>query len=362
MTISTETLFRPIRLGTLELPNRIVMAPMTRSQCPGGVPTEEVAAYYGRRATHGVGLIITEGVLIEDPAAGGYPNCPLMYGEAALHGWRRVIDIVHAAGGKIVPQLWHVGEIHRLGDQPNPQLPGLGPSEVCENERVLVRAMSVADIARIINAFAAAARNAKEIGFDGIEIHGAHGYLVDQFFWERTNRRNDLYGGNFVNRLRFAVDVVTSVREAVGPGFPIIFRFSQWKPQDFNARLAISSESLAELLLPLRNAGVDIFHASNRRYFEPEFLGSNLNLAGWSKKITGCPTITVGSIGLDDISWSRAKAADITPLLERLSQNEFDLVAVGRALLADYAWADKIRRGRTEELIPFSKELLQKLD
>ncbi|MBF0177275.1 MAG: NADH:flavin oxidoreductase [Magnetococcales bacterium] len=359
MPTNAELLFQPIRLGNLHLPNRVVMAPMTRSQCPGGVPTERVAAYYARRAAHGVGLIITEGVLIEDPVAGGYPDCPHMYGDAALQGWRGVIDAVHAAGGCIAPQIWHVGGIHRLGEPPNPQLPGLGPSEVREKGETLVRAMTPSDIERIVDAYATAARNAKKIGFDAVEIHGAHGYLIDQFLWERTNRRSDAYGGNFAHRLRFAVEVVTAVRAAVGPEFPVIFRFSQFKPQDYAARLAENPEMLAALLLPLRAAGVDIFHASCRRYNDPEFPDSPLNLAGWSKKITGLPSITVGSVGLDDVSWSGAKAADIAPLLERLTRNEFDLVAVGRALLADHAWASKVRQGRLGEVDPFVKGSLQ---
>lgn len=362
MTISTEILFQPCQFGPLQLPNRVVMAPMTRSQSPGGIPTAEVAAYYARRAANEVGLIITEGVLIDDPVAGGYPDCPLMHGEAALTGWRPVIDAVHKAKGRIMPQLWHVGEVHRLGEAPNPQLPGLGPSEIRDGERILVRAMTLDDIHRIINAFAMAAVNAQAIGFDGVEIHGAHGYLIDQFFWETTNRRQDAYGGSFANRARFAIEVVAAVRAAVGADFPILFRFSQWKPQDYTARLADSPQTLTDLLLPLKAAGVDIFHASNRRYQEPEFPGSHLNLAGWTKQITGSPTITVGSIGLDDVSWSQANPTGIEPLLTRLANQEFDLVAIGRALLADYAWARKIREGKSDQMIPYSKKALKSLD
>ncbi|MEO5330691.1 MAG: NADH:flavin oxidoreductase [Magnetococcus sp. YQC-5] len=362
MTIEADILFQPVQLGPLHVPNRVVMAPMTRSQCPGGVPTAQVAAYYGRRAANGVGLIITEGVLIDDPVAGGYPDCPVLFGAAALQGWREVIQTVHAAGGRIMPQIWHVGEIHRLGEPPNPEFPGVGPSDVVEGDRLLVRALTEADIHRLIDGYASAARNAKEIGFDGVEIHGAHGYLIDQFLWERTNRRSDRYGGSFDRRLRFAVEVTVAVRAAVGPDFPVVFRFSQWKPQDYGARLAESPAALSDLLMPLKEAGVTIFHASNRRYQEPEFPGSNLNLAGWTKMITGCPTITVGSIGLDSESWSGANPAGITPLLERLGRHEFDLIAVGRALLADYAWARKIREGRSADLLPYTKEALKTLN
>ncbi|MBF0158486.1 MAG: NADH:flavin oxidoreductase [Magnetococcales bacterium] len=359
---ASDNLFQPVRLGGLDLPNRIVMAPMTRSQCPDGIPTDQVAAYYARRAAHDVGLIITEGVLIDDPAAGGYPNCPHLHSSEALQGWRKVIDAVHAFGSKIMPQIWHVGETHRLGDQPRPEQPGIGPSERRSGDQLLVRAMSAGDIARIVAAYADAARHAREIGFDGVEIHGAHGYLVDQFLWQGTNQRDDDYGGSFANRLRFAVEVTAAVRAAVGKDFPLIFRFSQWKPQDYSARLAETQELLSQLLGPLKEAGVDIFHASSRRYWEAEFPGSDLNLAGWVKQLTGCPVITVGSVGLDNVSWGGANATGIDPLLERLSRGEFDLVAVGRALLADYAWARKVRQGRMAEMIPYTKASLKQLD
>jgi 2,4-dienoyl-CoA reductase-like NADH-dependent reductase (Old Yellow Enzyme family) len=362
MALSTEILFQPVTIGSLTLPNRVVMAPMTRSHSPGGVPTAAVADYYARRAAHDVGLIITEGVLIEDPAAGGYPDCPVIYGREALEGWRLVVDRVHAAGGRIMPQIWHVGEVHRLGAPPNAHLPGLGPSEVRDGDQVVVRAMDEADIERVVAAFADAARNAREIGFDGVEIHGAHGYLIDQFLWEQTNRREDAFGGDFTRRLRFAEEVVKAVRGAVGDNFPVVFRFSQWKPQDYSARLAPTPELLAALLLPLKEAGVDWFHASSRRYHEPEFPGSGLNLAGWAKAITNSPTISVGSVGLDDVSWMEANAAGLEPLLERLLGNEFELVAVGRALLADYAWARKVREGRFSELIPYTRAALSSLN
>jgi 2,4-dienoyl-CoA reductase-like NADH-dependent reductase (Old Yellow Enzyme family) len=134
---------------------------------------------------------------------------------------------------------------------------------------------------------------------DGVEIHGAHGYLIDQFFWEGSNRRDDEYGGDLAGRSRFAIELIQAVRAAVGPDFPIIFRFSQWKQQDYTARLVQTPQALAAFLQPLSEAGVDIFHCSTRRFWEPEFDGSELNLAGWTRQLTGKPTITVGSVGLD---------------------------------------------------------------
>jgi 2,4-dienoyl-CoA reductase-like NADH-dependent reductase (Old Yellow Enzyme family) len=158
------------------------------------------------------------------------------------------------------------------------------------------------------------------------------------------------------------------VRAAVGPDFPIIFRFSQWKQQDYTARLVQTPEELGAFLKPLSDAGVDIFHCSTRRFWEPEFEGRVLNLAGWTRQLTGKPTITVGSVGLDGeflqfmVNTDKvAEPASLENLLERLNKQEFDLVAVGRALLVDPDWAVKVRDGRESDILPFSREALKQL-
>lgn len=363
-----NALFQPVQLGTLKLASRVVMAPMTRSFSPGGIPDARVVEYYRRRAQAGVGLIITEGTTVGHKAANGYPDVPQFHGHQALAGWRKVVEAVHAEGGKIVPQLWHVGSVRRLGMPPEPEVPGYGPMEKRKGDRLLVHGMSQADIAEVIAAFAQAAADAKAIGMDGVEIHGAHGYLIDQFFWEGSNQRTDEYGGDLAGRSRFAIELVQAVRAAVGPGFPIIFRFSQWKQQDYSARLVQSPEELGAFLQPLADAGVDIFHCSTRRFWEPEFEGSRLNLAGWARKLVGKPTITVGSVGLDGeflqfmVDTDKvAQPASLDDLLERLAHEEFDLVAVGRALLVDPDWAAKVRDGREQDILPFSREALASL-
>ncbi len=332
------------------------------------MPNQAVVDYYRRRAESGVGLIITEGTVVDHVAANGYPNVPHFYGDEALAGWKQVVDAVHAAGGKIAPQLWHVGNVRRLGTEPDGDVPGYGPMEKQKDGKVLVKGMTQQDIDDVVAAFAKAARDAKDVGFDAIELHGAHGYLIDQFFWEGTNQRDDQYGGSMENRGRFAVEIIKAVRAAVGPDYPIIFRFSQWKQQDYTARLAPTPELLEQFLAPLSDAGVDIFHCSQRRFWEPEFESSELNLAGWTRKITGKPCITVGSVGLDGeflqfmVNTDKvAQTANIDGLLERLDADEFDLVAVGRALLVDPQWADKVREGRFEDIAPFSRDALKTL-
>ena len=168
------------------------------------------------------------------------------------------------------------------------------------------------------------------------------------------------------NRGRFAVEIIKAIRAATSKDFPIVLRYSQWKQQDYTARLAHTPQELEQFLQPLSEAGVDIFHCSQRRYWENEFDGSELNLAGWTKKITGKPTITVGSVGLNDDFFGAFKGEDsntrsVDDLLERLGAGEFDLVAVGRALLQDPSWANKIKEGRTDELEQYSGKSLGSL-
>lgn len=340
---SVQALFKPFEAGNLKLANRIVMAPMTRQFSPGGVPGSNVADYYRRRAANNVGLIITEGTVINHPDSSNQENVPHFYGEAALKGWAAVVEAVHNAGGKIIPQIWHMGAKGHVGDY------------------------SESEIAEIVQAFAQSAAAAKELGFDGMELHGAHGYLIDQFFWDKTNTRTDSYGGDLLARTKFAVEVIEACRRAVGPDFPIVFRYSQWKSSDYSVKLAETPEQLGQFLKLLTDAGVDIFHCSTRRFWKPEFAGSGLNLAGWTKKLTGKPTITVGSVGLDSevtSLFAEGKGGNVDKiegLIERLESEEFDLVAIGRALLGDPEWASKIRGGRTSELKPFTADALSKL-
>jgi 2,4-dienoyl-CoA reductase-like NADH-dependent reductase (Old Yellow Enzyme family) len=359
---SVAPLFRPFHLGGLTLANRVVMAPMTRRKSPDGVPGPEVAAYYRRRAEGAAGLIITEGTTVDDPVSTMSPEIPNFYGPA-LAGWKHVVDEVHAAGGMIMPQLWHVGMARNPANAPHPEQASAGPSGLTGPGTQTAEPMTRAHIGRVVDAFARAAADAQRLGFDGVEIHGAHGYLIDQFFWDGTNRRDDDYGGDLVGRTRFAVEIVEAVRRATSTEFPIIFRFSQWKLQDYAAKLAPTPQALGQFLAPLSRAGVDIFHCSQRRFWEPEFDGSDLNLAGWTRELTGKPSITVGSVGLSgefigSFRGENSAATDIDALLERLERDEFDLVGVGRALLVDPAWTRKVRDAQYEELLPFTPEAL----
>jgi 2,4-dienoyl-CoA reductase-like NADH-dependent reductase (Old Yellow Enzyme family) len=356
--MSSASCFKPWSLGALKLNNRIVMAPMSRYQCPDNIPHQAACDYYERRALGGAQLIISEGTYIGHPSADSYENVPHFHGKA-LPGWQKVLSAVHAAGARMFPQLWHTGDFRQPGDKPDPKVSGFSPSGLANTvlkDAKATKAMDDNDIAEVLEAYARAAHDAEQLGFDGVEIHGAHGYLIDQFLWESTNRRQDKYGGNWSNRMRFACEVVRAVRAAVSPDYPICFRYSQWKQQDFKAQIASTPAALEELLGALVDAGVDIFHASNRRLWRPEFPDSPLSFAGWTKKLSGKPTIAVGSVGLDSTSFEAAKTAPIDEIEKRLQAEEFDLVALGRALLADPEWANKMRDGRAADIIPYSNE------
>ena len=323
-----------------------------------------------------MGLILTEGTAPNHPAAANMPQIPHIYGDEAVAGWSRVVREVRAAGGNIFMQLWHVGAVPGPGAPPRLPASPISPSGLLKPDIRVGEPMTQADIDAAIEAFASGAETAQRIGFQGIEIHGAHGYLVDQFFWEATNRRTDQYGGSLAERTRFAAEIIRECRRRTGPGFPILLRYSQWKLQDYGARLASTPRELALFLEPLVAAGLDAFHCSTRRFWEPEFEGSDLNLAGWTKKLTGKPVITVGSVSLtidfvDSFRGVREQPsgqgngsgtkAHISRLCEMLARGDFDLVAVGRALLADPQWAAKIRDGRFDELRPYTQEALASL-
>lgn len=365
---STDTLFSPFTVGDLTLRNRVVMAPMTRESSEDGLPTSQMADYYARRAAGEVGLVITEGTVVDHPAARNRPGIPIFHGEQALTRWGAVVEAVHRQGAAIIPQLWHVGMDRKIGDPPDPAAAPVGPSGLDLNGAAVGTPMTVAEIEQVVDAFGRAAADAQRLGFDGIELHGAHGYLIDQFLWDRTNRRTDEYGGDLLRRTRFATEVVRACRAAVSPGFPIVFRFSQWKITDFDAKLATTPEQLDELVGALVEAGVDMFHCSTRRFWLPEFDSSALTLAGWVRKLSGRPTIGVGSVGLRDsefisalLTGAGAEVDGVERVEDFLNRGEFDLVAVGRALISDPAWAAKLRHGRAGELLAFNAADLAKL-
>jgi 2,4-dienoyl-CoA reductase-like NADH-dependent reductase (Old Yellow Enzyme family) len=366
----TAPLFEPFTLQGMTIPNRIVMAPMTRNFSPNGVPTDDVRDYYTRRAEADVGLIISEGTTVERGGASNDPRIPNFHKQDALAGWEKVIRSVQDVGGVMGPQLWHQGMLRKPGTGPEPDAPSDGPSGLTHRGKAVQEAPSEEEVWDMVMAYANAAGEAKRLGFDCIELHGAHGYLIDEFFWQTMNVREDRFGGDLPGRATFAAEIIKQCRLQVGEDMPIILRMSQWKSQDFGAKLAETPQELEAFFRVFVDAGVDCLHCSQRRFWEAEFESvdgvDGLNLAGWAKKLTGLPTITVGSVGLSSeftgaFRGEGSKTRPLTDVIERLAKGEFDMVAVGRALLQDPFWAQKVREGRFDELGDYDAVALKTL-
>lgn len=380
-----DQLFTPFSMRGLTVANRFAMAPMTRSFSPDGVPGADVAAYYRRRVEGGVGLIVTEGIGIPHDAAIGFSGVdvmriPMLYGDEALAGWKAVVDAVHAAGGRIVPQLWHQGamRVHGTGAFPDavsmrpsgkwgpPGRYSVVPQDYVDSVSADTRPMTDSEIGDVLAAFGVAAANAKSLGFDGIAVHGAHGYLIDTFLWDETNLREDRWGGDVARRSAFAAELIRTIRRAVGESLPIILRWSQWKQQDFRAELASTPDRLAAMLGPIVDAGVDMFDISERNFDREAFPGSPLSLAGWTRKLTGIATMAVGSVGLSKgmhDSHREGGAAyqdNLGRVADRFAAGEFDMIAVGRMLVTHADWVDRVRRGLP--LDAYDRSLLATLD
>jgi 2,4-dienoyl-CoA reductase-like NADH-dependent reductase (Old Yellow Enzyme family) len=225
------------------------------------------------------------------------------------------------------------------------------------------RALTDAEILAIVDGYARSARNAAALGFDGIAIHGANGYLPDSFLWGETNLRTDRWGGNRRERTRFPAEVVRAIRSEIGESLPIFYRFTQWKHQDRDASNADTPGELADVLEPLAEAGVDVFDAAEGMFDNPAFDGSDLNLAGWAKKITGRVTITGGGIGIGRSFFSPGAPGppqstdNMDKVMRRFERGDFDLIASARAILNDAAWAHKVERG--EALKPYDPATLR---
>lgn len=363
-TLDLSPLFRPFNLKGLVLPNRFVMPGMQRQWCDNGAPQPRLAEYYRKRVEGGVGLIITESCAVDHPSSTQTPMfCRI--NSSTMKAWERCFEAVNRAGGRMLLQLWHEGAMRKEGGEGYySQFPTLSPSGLVHAGKPNGRAASMEDLDSIREAFVRGALAAKELGAAGVEVHACHGYLLDQFLWGETNRRTDGYGGDDIRaRVRFPAEIVAAIRASAGENFPISFRFSQWKEVNYHARIAPTPQDLRTMLPILRAAGVDVFHASARYFWVPEWPDSDLGIAGWTKSMTDAPVIAVGSVGLDtdvmdNFFGKEAKStgeAGLRELLRHFNNGEFDLISVGRSLIGDAEWVNKVRDGRLSQIRMFTK-------
>lgn len=342
-----DVLFQPIRLGQLELKNRIVMAPMGTNFGDGsGHVCEETVQYYTRRARGGVGLITTEAMYVH-PSGAHRTGAMGIDCDELIPGLTSLTDAVHAAGGKIAAQLTHAGRVVGGAVRPADYARPWGPSALPHRKTgEMSHAMTTEEIRTVVKAFGAAAVRAKRGGFDAVEVHGTHGYLLMQFMSPLWNRRADEYGGSLENRMRFPIEVVEQIRESVGPDYPVIYRMG-------GSELLLGGMTLDHALalaVALEKAGVSAFHVSGGINETPEdmknSIGTNyapkgyfLNYAACVKKAVTVPVIAVGRLGDPDV----AACA--------IAEHKSDMVCLGRQLLADPEWPNKVRENRTDEIV-----------
>jgi 2,4-dienoyl-CoA reductase-like NADH-dependent reductase (Old Yellow Enzyme family) len=350
-------LFDPVQIGQLDLANRIAVAPMTRiSASSDGVPTDGMRRYYAGFAAGGFGLVITEGIYTDQAWAQGYAGQPGLTDNEQARAWRAVTDAVHAAGGRVIAQLMHAGALSQANRF---RTDTIGPSAVPPRGTQMAvyagnglyptpRAMSDEELDAAIDGFARAARLARDIaGFDGVEIHGANGYLLDQFLTSYTNQRNDAWGGDIVQRLRIPERAVRAVRNAVGPEFPVGVRISQGKVNDFTHKWPEGTAGAHRVFATLAGAGIDYLHVTEFESWKPAFDGDSRSLVQLARETApGLPIIANG--GLHDPARAR----------ELLEQGA-DIVALGRGALANHDWPGRLRHGIA--LQPFDAALLSPL-
>jgi N-ethylmaleimide reductase len=328
------TLFDPIRIGELNLSNRIVMAPLTRNRAaPGQVPSELAVEYYRQRAS--AGLIITEASQVS-PEGQGYIDTPGIYSAEQIKGWRRVVDAVHAEGGRIVVQLWHVGRISHVSLQPNGQVPVSSTARRAETKTFTrdgfvpvssPRALRTDEIPAVVASYRDAARSAMDAGFDGVEVHGANGYLIEQFLRDSINDRSDEYGGPIANRARLLLEVMQAVAGAIGGGRTGL-RLSPVTPANDAAPDSDPQalfEHVVAQLAPLRLAFVEVVEGqtAGARDFAP------FDYAALRRRFAGAWIVNNG--------YQRQMA------LEAVASGAADLVSFGRPFIGN---PDLVRRLR----------------
>jgi 2,4-dienoyl-CoA reductase-like NADH-dependent reductase (Old Yellow Enzyme family) len=355
-TLAAHPALEPVTLAGAKLANRLAVAPMTRvSAGEDGTPTEAMNRYYSAFAEGGFGLVITEGTYTDTQYSQGYFFQPGIVSEKHVEAWRPIAESIHAGGARAVMQLMHAGALSqgnryrtdtagpsavRPKGQMMPEYGGSGPWPT-------PRAMSDGDIETAVQGFAAAAVNARRAGFDGVEVHAANGYLLDQFLTDYTNLRDDSYGGPVSHRIRLTAQVVERVRALVpDEGFVLGVRLSQTKVNDFQYRWA-GADDARVVFTSLADAGADYLHIASegRDWIETARLDDGDTITALAKKVTGLPVIANG--GMHDLD----QAAQL------LEGGHADVLSLGRGALANPDLPNKVAGGH--ELETFDHAMLQ---
>jgi 2,4-dienoyl-CoA reductase-like NADH-dependent reductase (Old Yellow Enzyme family) len=370
VTPDGDPLFTPLQIRGTTLRNRFVLPAMQRGT-RSFKPTVKMAENMRAVAAGGSGAIIFEGSAPDHPAAYWQPVFGIISRDT-VEDWQRVVDaVVQTSPATLLMQLWHPGALRLIVDgvpNPFPEQPALSPSGLVQEGRPNGVAMTTQDLEETAAAYVQSALVAQELGAHGIEVHCAHGYLLDLFLWHETNQRTDEYGGaTLAERAQYPAEIISAIRKATGPDFLISVRFSQWKEVDYRARIADHPDDLGPFLARLEEAGADVFHVSTRRFDAvawPE-LDSRRSLASWVKLMTTRPVIAVGSVGLSkdmarDIFDDEAPELQIEGDLDRVRRGiiggDFDLIGVGRTQIANPDFVNRVRDRDLSRLQAFRKE------
>ncbi len=343
------TIFSPSQLNnSITLANRIVMAPLTRCFADNDlVPTQLIAEYYARRAK--VGLIVSEATII-DPLGQGYPNTPGIYTKKQIEGWKKVTHAVHEKGGKIFCQLWHCGRVaHSCYTQEEPVSASVTSwhgkvPRTKDLEYEMARELSTKEVKKLIKKYTKAAKNAIKAGFDGIEIHGANGYLIDQFLRQDTNKRTDKFGGSKKGRSRFALEIVKAISRAIGPDRTAI----RLSPQAYvHLEYTKDDEKTYKYLLKkLNRLNIAYVHlGAFSDHYTFDYL-NNGKASEYIRKYYKGNFITCGGY-------------DVNSAKEAIDENKADLVAIGRPLIANPDYMEKIKNN--QDLVEYDMSMLAKL-
>ncbi|GAK14615.1 NADH:flavin oxidoreductase [Geomicrobium sp. JCM 19039] len=348
----TSKMLSTYTLGHLELSNRAVLSPMTRTSAESsGKATAEMARYYARFAKGGFGLVITEGIYFNYENSRSYANQPGIADDEQAKSWKPVVEAVHHEEGKVIAQLMHGGALVQHED-----FVSIAPSAVAPVGEMLAehggsgkfstpRKMTNDEIQYVIDSFALAAVRAKEVGFDGVEVHGANGYLLDQFVTDYTNQRTDEYGGSTEKRIRLIVKVLHAIRAAVGLDYVVGVRISQGKVNDFHHKWAGGEKDAEIIFEQIAQAFPTYIHTTEYKAFAPAFSDSQHTLAALAKRYSKLPVIANGKLG------EPKKAESL------LENGEADMIAIGKEALVNADWVHKVKEGKP--LKPFHHQYLE---
>ncbi|PEL07660.1 alkene reductase [Bacillus sp. AFS017336] len=345
---SESKLFESVKIGAWNLQSRTAMAPLTRcfADDETGVVGDDVVEYYRKRAADGVGLIISEGTVIS-PRGKGYPGVPGIYSKEQINAWKKVTDAVHKEGGTMISQIWHVGRLshHELAGNMPPQAPSAIRAEglVSRYRKPydIPEAMTLEDIKEVINQYAQAAKNAIEAGFDGVEIHAAHGYLIDQFNSDITNNRTDLYGGDLPQRLTFMKEVIKAVIEAIGTERTMI-RFSAHKADIPGYMWEDPEYAIRTFIEAFKEVGATLLHPSIMQF--DRVLADGKTMHQLVRKYWDGAIVGVGTI-------------DPEMAEKAIEEGTIDVVAFGRPLISNPDLLHRLKNGEEIEEYDAKKHL-----